>query len=150
MLNSLERKFLHRYCIGSILLFVTEKAKILLEDAEKYALSFNEIFMEMDCHTEVDVLSREKSIVEFFKKSEELKIHFLFPNVSDEIRDLIFKLVWKRAAISHSRNSRSDEAIIAQMEFVEISSSVRELLDDLLPVQAEIIAEKYLSNPLSA
>lgn len=130
---------------------MTEKAKILFEDAEKYAISFNEIYMDMDCHTEVHVLSREKSIVEFFKKSEELKIHYLFPNVPDEVRDLFFKLAWRRAGLSLGKNSGSSEAAKTEMEidFVELSNSARDLLDDLLPVQAEIIAEKYLSNPFS-
>lgn len=133
---------------------MTDRAKMLFEDAEKYAHSFNEIFMEMDCHTEVDVLSREKSIVEFFKKSEELKIHFLFPNVSDEVRDLLFKLAWKRSGLSLGRKFKGNEEVNAQInkaqiEFAEISNSVSEFLDDLLPVQAEILSEKYLSNPLS-
>ena len=127
---------------------------MLFEDAEKYAQSFNEIFMEMDCRTEVDVLSRGKLIVEFFKKSEELKIHFLFPNVSDEVREALIKLAWKRSGLFIGRKVKGNDELNAQIEkaereFAEISSSVRELLDDLLPVQAEILSEKYLSNPFS-
>jgi hypothetical protein len=130
---------------------VTEKAQILFEDAEKYAISFNEIYMDMDCHTEVHVLSREKNIIEFFKKSEELKIHYMFPNVPDKVRDLFFKLAWRRAGLSLGKNSGSNEAAKTQMEidFVELSSSARDLLDDLLPLQVEILNEKYLSNPFS-
>ena len=130
---------------------MTEKAQILFEDAEKYAISFNEIYMDMDCHTEVHVLSREKNIIEFFKKSEELKIHYMFPNVPDKVRDLFFKLAWRRAGLSLGKNSGSNEAAKTQMEidFVELSSSARDLLDDLLPLQVEILNEKYLSNPFS-
>ncbi|MEJ0090821.1 MAG: hypothetical protein WDM80_13900 [Limisphaerales bacterium] len=133
---------------------MTDRAKMLFEDAEKYAQSFNEIFMDMDCRTELDVLSRGKWIVEFFKKSEELKIHFLFPNVSEEVRDAFFKLAWKRSALLVGRKVEGNDGLNAQIEkaereFAEISSSVRELLDDLLPVQAEIISEKYLSSPFS-
>jgi hypothetical protein len=133
---------------------MTDRAQVLFEDAEKYAQSFNDIFMEMDCRTEVDVLSRGKLIVDFFKKSEELKIHFLFPNVSAEVRDSLIKLSWKRSGLLIGRKVKGNDELNAQiekaeMEFAEISSLVRELLDDLLPVQAEILSEKYLSNPFS-
>lgn len=117
---------------------MTGRAEQIYNSATHHANLFSLIQSEMDGPTMTQSLIRY----------EELKVHFLFPNVDDDFRALLLKLAVRRLGMVVCRNS-PDSAGKYELarDFESFSKDAAAILDDLLPVQAEIVKEKYLKPP---
>lgn len=117
---------------------MTGRAEQIYNSATQHANLFSLIQSEMDGPTMTQSLIRY----------EELKVHFLFPNVDDRFRALLLKLAVRRLGMVVCRKS-PDSAGKYELakDFESFSKHAEAILDDLLPVQAEIVKEKYLKLP---